>query len=265
MNPRQQDYFPDTTLSQWLRKLENLLVGMSTQSASVFIRIRPVAEGERQPAVLFAGHPRSRQLVLDLGEDKHQFQFDRVLRELLPVMALRSLRCPKHSCQITWLGTCCADADATQRDVFAECASTVDAVLCGRNGSIFLYGQTGMFEFKFAALYLDFQLANGSAVQTPLIITGRAAGSGKTYTLFGSLDAEGAGLVPRAVAHMGVGIASTVSTGQAASFQVTVSVCEVYCERVRCLLNGSTPGNDNLQIKACKEKGVYVEGKRRSP
>ncbi|KAJ9516783.1 hypothetical protein QJQ45_027208 [Haematococcus lacustris] len=40
--------------------------------------------------------------------------------------------------------------------------------------------------------------------------------------------------------------------------QVTLSVVEIYCERIRCLLDSA--GRDNLQVKTDPVRGVYVDG-----
>lgn len=39
---------------------------------------------------------------------------------------------------------------------------------------------------------------------------------------------------------------------------MSLSVVEIYCERIRCLLDAS--GRDNLQVKTDPVRGVYVEG-----
>ncbi|KAF5839516.1 P-loop containing nucleoside triphosphate hydrolase protein [Dunaliella salina] len=115
----------------------------------------------------------------------------------------------------------------SQAHIFKDLAFVVDAALAGYNGTVLAYGQTG---------------------------------SGKTHTLFGSIeDQEHAGIVPRAVQHLGRGIAKA-TIDQGAVFKVTLSVVEIYCERIRCLLSNGSPGKDNLQVKTDKLRGVYVEG-----
>jgi len=115
----------------------------------------------------------------------------------------------------------------SQALIFKDLAFVVDATLAGYNGTVLAYGQTG---------------------------------SGKTHTLFGSIeDQKHAGIVPRAVQHLGRGIAKATAD-QGAVFRVTLSVVEIYCERIRCLLSNGEPGKDNLQVKTDKLRGVYVEG-----
>lgn len=97
-------------------------------------------------------------------------------------------------------------------------------------------------------------------------------------------------MVPRAVAHLGLGIAEATAS-QGAVFkvrtqgqgtpapqhtqacptrstraharvlppQVSLTVVEIYCERIRDLL-GPGAGRENLQVKSDKLRGVYVEG-----
>lgn len=33
--------------------------------------------------------------------------------------------------------------------------------------------------------------------------------------------------------------------------QIMLSVVEIYCEKIRCLLSGGAPGKDNLQVCVC--------------
>jgi len=47
------------------------------------------------------------------------------------------------------------------------------------------------------------------------------------------------------------------SASENIEFQVKVSTCEIYNEKIKDLLN---PHNDNLKIHEEKGKGVYIEG-----
>ncbi|GBF99459.1 kinesin heavy chain [Raphidocelis subcapitata] len=112
---------------------------------------------------------------------------------------------------------------ATQADVFEDCRRVVHGVLAGVNGTIMAYGQTG---------------------------------SGKTHTLIGDVThPELRGIVPRAVQALGEGIAADAS---AAEYEVRLTVVEIYCERVRDLLDPL--GRDNLAIKQGRDGGMFVEG-----
>lgn len=63
------------------------------------------------------------------------------------------------------------------------------------------------------------------------------------------------GIVPRAVQALGEGIASDAS---GADYEVRLTVVEIYCERVRDLLDPL--GRDNLAIKQGRDGGMFVEG-----
>lgn len=72
-------------------------------------------------------------------------------------------------------------------------------------------------------------------------------GSGKTHSLIGSMaETAQQGIIPRAVKELATGIAALQSVSRC-SFQVTLSAVEIYCEKIRDLLN---PGedSDNLQV-----------------
>ncbi|GLC44581.1 hypothetical protein PLESTB_001321400 [Pleodorina starrii] len=125
---------------------------------------------------------------------------------------------------------------SSQADVFSDLRPVVEAALAGYNGTIMAYGQTG---------------------------------SGKTHSLIGRVaDPEQHGVVPRAIAHLAAGIAEA-GERDGADFQVVLSVVEIYCERIRDLLEPSpgAPGAgggagtaDNLQVKQDAVRGVYIEG-----
>ncbi|DBA71185.1 TPA: hypothetical protein ACH3X2_011584 [Trebouxia sp. C0005] len=139
------------------------------------------------------------------------------------------------------------DEASSQEDLFQDVRPIVHAVLNGYNGTVLAYGQTG---------------------------------SGKTHTLLGSIeDVSQRGIVPRAIRELSIGISSckTDCTFQASRalliaameistrsksclltaslVQVTVSVIEIYCERIRDLLD---PGNDNLQVQQERLRGITV-------
>eukprot|EP00775_Hariotina_reticulata_P007717 gene7717-7916_t len=110
----------------------------------------------------------------------------------------------------------------SQQEVFQDCRHIVDSVLDGYNGTVLAYGQTG---------------------------------SGKTHTLIGSIsDPEEHGIVPRAVQALGDGIAADKTN---AEYEVRLSVVEIYCERIRDLLD---PSRDNLQVKQDAAGSIFIEG-----
>eukprot|EP00201_Polytomella_parva_P015646 CAMPEP_0175057240 /NCGR_PEP_ID=MMETSP0052_2-20121109/11147_1 /TAXON_ID=51329 ORGANISM="Polytomella parva, Strain SAG 63-3" /NCGR_SAMPLE_ID=MMETSP0052_2 /ASSEMBLY_ACC=CAM_ASM_000194 /LENGTH=821 /DNA_ID=CAMNT_0016322417 /DNA_START=365 /DNA_END=2830 /DNA_ORIENTATION=+ len=150
--------------------------------------------------------------------------------------------------------------EASQEDVFCDLRHVVSACLDGFNGTIIAYGQTG---------------------------------SGKTHSLIGSVsDPKERGVVPRAVEALGEGILEVMKgTRRGADeeevrrsswggtrdirtydargedqedeetspyeFGVTLNVVEVYCEKIRDLLD---PTRNNLQVKQDPMRGIYIEG-----
>ena len=97
-------------------------------------------------------------------------------------------------------------------------------------------------------------------------------GSGKTHTMEGppnvSYDGEEAGVLPRVADTLFSTINATKEgEGTAFSYSVTMSVIEIYLERIVDLLDNSPPligkktlGNDMLRIREDAAGGVYLEG-----
>ena len=114
------------------------------------------------------------------------------------------------------------DMDSTQREVYDKAARPIiDSVLDGFNGTIFAYGQTA---------------------------------SGKTHTMLGPEidDVENQGIIPRMVRTVFNRI-ETASENM--EFSVKVSMCEIYNERIKDLLE---PRHEDLKIREEKGKGVYI-------
>ena len=95
----------------------------------------------------------------------------------------------------------------------------VDAVMQGFNGTIFAYGQTA---------------------------------SGKTFTMTGTDNPENNGIIPRMVSTVFSKIHFATSKIE---FQVKLSYCEIYMEKIRDLLE---PSKINLKIHEEKTRGVYI-------
>ncbi|GFR49966.1 hypothetical protein Agub_g12104, partial [Astrephomene gubernaculifera] len=117
----------------------------------------------------------------------------------------------------------------SQGAVFSDLTFVVEAALAGYNGTIMAYGQTG---------------------------------SGKTHTLLGYVaEPEQLGVVPRAVGHLAEGIGRAAER-EGAEFEVTLSVVEIYCERINDLLYPfpGTGAGENLAVKTHAERGMYIEG-----
>ena len=93
-------------------------------------------------------------------------------------------------------------------------------------------------------------------------------GSGKSHTMFGSREERG--LIPRFCAELferiGV-LEAAVSVGQGGvqarvEHVVTVSMIEIYCERLRDLLTPYSPKPKQLRVRDSPSTGSYVEGSR---
>ena len=110
-----------------------------------------------------------------------------------------------------------------QKEVYDAAAKPIiDSVLEGFNGTIFAYGQTS---------------------------------SGKTHTMQGPNieDIELQGIIPRMVRT----VFNRIETAsEAIEFTVKVSMCEIYMEKIRDLID---PSKDNLKVHEDKQKGVYMQ------
>lgn len=118
------------------------------------------------------------------------------------------------------------DMESTQKQVYDIAAKPIiDSVLDGFNGTIFAYGQTG---------------------------------SGKSHTMTGPSisnieDIEMQGIIPRMVRTVFTRIENA---SEDIVFNVTVSMVEIYNERIKDLLD---PTKDNLRIHEKAGKGVYLQ------
>jgi kinesin family member 5 len=109
---------------------------------------------------------------------------------------------------------------ASQESVYQIAAKPiVEAVMQGFNGTVFAYGQTS---------------------------------SGKTFTMSGLEDQENQGIIPRMVSTVFNRIRLTYSKIE---FQVKLSFCEIYMEKIKDLLD---PTKTNLKIHEEKTRGVYI-------
>lgn len=114
------------------------------------------------------------------------------------------------------------DTNCTQLGVFETVCGVVDSVISGFNGTIMAYGQTS---------------------------------AGKSFTMEGpSLwDTEAQGIMPRCIDML---FQRIEDTDEAIQFQLLVSYYEVYCEKVRDLLN---PSSVNLKVRETKADGFVVQ------
>eukprot|EP00824_Muranothrix_gubernata_P004359 TRINITY_DN15540_c0_g1_i1.p1 TRINITY_DN15540_c0_g1~~TRINITY_DN15540_c0_g1_i1.p1 ORF type:complete len:662 (-),score=156.44 TRINITY_DN15540_c0_g1_i1:430-2196(-) len=115
------------------------------------------------------------------------------------------------------------DTESVQEDVYDIAAKPiVDCVLEGFNGTILAYGQTS---------------------------------SGKTHTMQGDIDSEEhMGIIPRMVRYV---FDRIESASQNMEFTITVSMIEIYMEKIKDLFD---PSQDNLKIHEDKQKGIFIPG-----
>ncbi|KAK3593264.1 hypothetical protein CHS0354_012358 [Potamilus streckersoni] len=114
---------------------------------------------------------------------------------------------------------------ASQKQVYEEIGlEMLDHAFEGYNVCIFAYGQTG---------------------------------SGKSYTMMGKNEPGQQGIVPQLCEDLFNRIKSSKAQDEEVKYSVEVSYMEIYCERVRDLLN---PGNKaNLKVREHPLLGPYVE------
>ncbi|XP_078527272.1 kinesin-like protein KIF1C [Lissotriton helveticus] len=80
-------------------------------------------------------------------------------------------------------------------------------------------------------------------------------GAGKSYTMMGKQEVDQQGIIPQLCEDLFARIGDNKSTDL--SFSVEVSYMEIYCERVRDLLNPKSKGN--LRVREHPIMGPYVE------
>eukprot|EP01031_Cornospumella_fuschlensis_P030176 gene30176-36454_t len=114
------------------------------------------------------------------------------------------------------------DGSTTQPQIFQEVGSVVDSVMAGLNGTVMAYGQTS---------------------------------AGKSFTMEGPSLTDPAlkGITPRCIDKLFDCIQQADSAVQ---FQVVVSYFEVYCEKVRDLLN---PSQTNMKVREHNKTGFIIQ------
>mmetsp|Transcript_17621 Transcript_17621/g.17589 ORF Transcript_17621/g.17589 Transcript_17621/m.17589 type:complete len:735 (-) Transcript_17621:34-2238(-) len=116
------------------------------------------------------------------------------------------------------------DPSSHQSSVYDVAAKpVVESVMQGFNGTVFAYGQTS---------------------------------SGKTFTMSGPdfTDPDLMGIIPRMV---GTVFDQIAMSEEYLEFQVKVSYCEIYMEKIKDLLE---PSKNNLKIHEDRIRGVYISG-----
>uniref|UniRef100_A0AC35FQ69 Kinesin-like protein unc-104 n=1 Tax=Panagrolaimus sp. PS1159 TaxID=55785 RepID=A0AC35FQ69_9BILA len=118
---------------------------------------------------------------------------------------------------------------ADQKQVFENLGKGVlDNAWNGYNCSLFAYGQTG---------------------------------SGKSYSIVGTKKNKG--IIPLVCEELFNRIESTKSKD--VEFQVSISMLEIYCERVRDLLSSKAPPKGGLKVREHPKQGFYVEDLTTTP
>jgi kinesin family protein 3/17 len=113
--------------------------------------------------------------------------------------------------------------NCTQEEIYENTsANIVDGCLQGFNGTIFAYGQTG---------------------------------TGKTYTMDGTILGDNRGIVPRAFEHIFDFMAANAESHK---FSITMQYVEIYNEQIRDLLS-TKPTQGTLIIREDPNKGFYIQ------
>ncbi|KAK9802991.1 hypothetical protein WJX73_005839 [Symbiochloris irregularis] len=116
------------------------------------------------------------------------------------------------------------DGLSCQTEIFTDVKDIMSAVIEGNNACILSYGQTG---------------------------------SGKTHTLIGNMKSSvNKGLVPRAAQQL---CQALKEPSPGCSLQLSMTVVEIYCERIRDLLVDGI-NNANLTITQDKVRGTMIVG-----
>jgi hypothetical protein len=196
----------------------------------VVCRFRPPRGPPKEAIVSKTGkhtyHPDSFKLNEETGEvnyvsdfqDGKHFVFDKVAP-----CRLNKVRCAAFTLKLTThFNVQVYGAESTQAQVFGEISDSVDFVMDGFNGAVLAYGQTS---------------------------------AGKSHTMEGPSiwDSEYQGVVPRCVAKLFEEIEKAPAAIQ---FQIIVSYYEIYCEKVRDLLN---PMQTNMKVRESKTEGFIVQ------
>ena len=154
--------------------------------------------------------------------------------------------------------------DASQTDLYGCCSDIVEAALQGYNACIMTYGQTGawpphqqtgsdlsasvrLLSHCTEIHVLEQKLVIANARQSLSLCLDLHAGSGKTHTLVGSLtDVREHGILPMAAQQLCQHIQS--SHDGSGRVICSISIAEIYCERVRDLLVPAEAAPPDLQI-----------------
>ncbi|XP_066968368.1 kinesin-like protein KIF3B isoform X4 [Macrobrachium rosenbergii] len=178
---------------------EAKMKGSASESVKVVVRCRPMNEQE-------TAHGYTR--VVDMDVDRG-------------VVELRNVKAPETDPRKTFTFDAVYDWNSKQLELYDETfRPLVDSVLCGFNGTIFAYGQTG---------------------------------TGKTYTMEGIRDdPDQRGVIPNSFEHIFDHIARSINQ----QYLIRASYLEIYQEEIRDLLGKDQ--KKRLELKERPDTGVYV-------
>ncbi|XP_069939114.1 kinesin-like protein KIF3B isoform X4 [Cherax quadricarinatus] len=178
---------------------EAKMKGSAAEAVKVVVRCRPMNEQETAN-----GHKR----VVDMDVDRG-------------VVELRNIKALDTDPRKTFTFDAVYDWNSKQQELYDETfRPLIESVLCGFNGTIFAYGQTG---------------------------------TGKTYTMEGIRDdPEHRGVIPNSFEHIFNHIARSVNQ----QYLIRASYLEIYQEEIRDLLGKDQ--KKRLELKERPDTGVYV-------
>ncbi|XP_071537776.1 kinesin-like protein KIF3B isoform X2 [Panulirus ornatus] len=179
---------------------EAKMKGSGPEEVKVVVRCRPMNEQETA-----SGHKR----VVDMDVDRG-------------VVELRNVKAPDTDPPKTFTFDAVYDWNSKQQELYDETfRPLVESVLCGFNGTIFAYGQTG---------------------------------TGKTYTMEGIRDdPEQRGVIPNSFEH----IFNHIARSSNQQYLIRSSYLEIYQEEIRDLLGKDQ--KKRLELKERPDTGVYVK------
>ena len=155
--------------------------------------------------------------------------------------------------------------NATQKDVFDECAELVDASLRGvRSACVLAYGQTG--SGKTFTIFgengrtpVDDDDSAGSPASSPNAMTSTRDSDDGLRTV---ADAHLCGIVPRTAERCGAILRAAAPETE---LSISMSLIEVYMDRLRDLLGDSSSASSSrragsLSIREAADGSTYVQG-----
>ncbi|KAL3117123.1 hypothetical protein niasHT_007526 [Heterodera trifolii] len=197
-----------------------VLSSPSSSSILVAVRVRPFSEREKK---------RKAQLIVRMIDGSHTELRDPTGRERQRLFTFDHSYWSHDGFRVSNDGHLVPETRdyADQKRVFDDLgAQVLRNAWAGFNCALFAYGQTG---------------------------------SGKSYSMVGL--GKNRGLVPMICDEMFHSIeAEKMRKGTTAKFKVTVSMFEIYCEKVRDLLSANPTNKGPIKVREHPKNGFYVEG-----